>query len=116
VGKIRAGIADHIPAIIDKLVEQAKGGDASAARLLLERVIAPLKAMESPALVPLPAGSLAAQAQAVVRAAADGNLAPGQAALIVNALGGVARIVETTDLIERIEALEAQKRDGRSEP
>ena len=36
VGKLRASIAEHVPEIIAKLVEQAKGGDAGAARLLLE--------------------------------------------------------------------------------
>jgi hypothetical protein len=40
-----------------------------------------------------------------VQAAADGELAPSQAAQIVTALGGVAKIIETTELLARIEAL-----------
>ena len=43
-----------------------------------------------------------------MQAAADGDLAPAQAAQIVTALGGVAKIIETTDLLKRIEALEAR--------
>jgi hypothetical protein len=54
VGKLRAQIAKDMPEIIDKLVEQAKGGDVGAARLLFERTVASLKAVEEPALVALP--------------------------------------------------------------
>jgi hypothetical protein len=54
----------------------------------------------------LPSGGLAAQAQAVIQAAAAGDLAPGQAAQLVTALSGVGKIIETTELMARIEALE----------
>ena len=50
---------------------------------------------------------LAGQALAVIDAAAAGELAPSQAAQIVMALGGVAKIIEATDLLKRIEALES---------
>ena len=43
---------------------------------------------------------------------ADGDLAPAQAAQIVAALGGVAKIIETTELVKRIEALEARNSKG----
>jgi hypothetical protein len=51
---------------------------------------------------------VADQARAVVQAAADGDLAPAQAAQIVTALGGVAKIIETCELTKRVEALEAR--------
>jgi hypothetical protein len=114
VAKLRAGIEAHVPEIIDKLVQQAKEGDAGAARLLLERVVPALKPTEQPAPIDMPDGSLADQARAVVHAAADGDLAPAQAAQIVTALGGVAKIIETTELVRRIEALEARNQGGKS--
>ena len=113
VGRLRESIAQHVPDIIAKLVEAATAGDAAAARLLLERVIPPIKAAELPAPMDLPDGTLADQARAVVQAAADGNLVPAQAAQLVTALGGVAKIVETTELLRRIEALETRNRGGK---
>lgn len=44
VAALRAGIREHVPAIVQKLVEAALAGDTGAARLLLERVIPPMKA------------------------------------------------------------------------
>ena len=106
VAKLRAAMAEHVPALLTVLVERAMSGDIGAARLLLERVIAPLKASEEPAPLTMPEGTLAEKAHAVVQAAADGELAPGQAASIVTALGAVAKIVETTEILDRIAALE----------
>ena len=61
----------------------------------------------------LPEGNLAQQAHAVVQAVADGDIAPSQAAQIIGALGGVAKIVETTDLLDRIAKLE-EKQNARA--
>ena len=44
----------------------------------------------------------------MVQATAIGDIAPGQAAQIIAALGGVAKIVESTELVARIEALESK--------
>ena len=78
VAKLRAAIAKHIPSIIDKLTTAALFGDVSAARLLLERVIAPLKASEDAAPLTLD-GTLTQQGRAVVAAVAAGDLAPDRA-------------------------------------
>jgi len=106
VGKLRASIAQHIPDIITKLVEQAKGGDAGAARLLLERVLPPVKATEQATPIDLPAGTLADQGRAVLAAAGAGVLAPGQAAQLLTGLGALAKLIETDELAARIAALE----------
>jgi hypothetical protein len=79
-----------------------------AARIILDRLVPSLRPVEMPAVLTLPAGAtLAGQAQAVVNAAAAGELVPSQAAQIVTALGGVAKIIEATELLKRIEALES---------
>lgn len=113
VGKLRASIAKHLPEIITKLVEQAKAGDAQAARLLLERVLPPVKASELPAPIPLPDGALADQGRAVVAAAGSGALAPGQAAQLLAGLGALAKLIETDELAARVAALEQQ--NGRTD-
>lgn len=105
--KLRASIAEHVPSILEQLVTAAKGGDVQAARLILERILPPVKAIEQAVALQLPeGGTLTAQAAAVLSAAAAGALAPGQAAQLIAALGTVARIAEVDELTARITALE----------
>ena len=91
------------------LIERALSGDVSAARLLLERVIPPLKASEGPAALALPDGTLTEQGWAVLGAVALGDLAPGQGAALLASLGTLAKLTETDELERRIHALEAMK-------
>ena len=108
VAKLRASIAKHLPDIITRLVEAAKAGDAGAARLLLERVIPPIKATEQPVSVDMPEASLTDQGRAVLSAAGAGNLSPSQAAQLLSGLGTLAKLVESDELAARIAALEAK--------
>ena len=110
IAKLRAGIAERIPEILDRLVEAALVGDIQAARLLLERALPPVRAVGLPVELALPEGRLTDQARQVLAAAAGGALAPDQAATLIGALAGVARITETDELRERIERLEAATR------
>ena len=114
VAELRATLATDLDKIIDTLRAQALAGDAQAIRIILDRVLPALRPVEMPTTLELPAdGTLAEQARAVVQAAADGDLAPAQAAQIVTALGGVAKIIETTEIVSRIEALEARNQGGK---
>lgn len=108
VASLRADIAKQVPAIIERLTAAALSGDVGAARLLLERAIAPLKAQEVAAPVRLPDGTLTEQGRAVMDATASGDLAPGQAAALLTALGTLARLTETDELAVRVSALEAK--------
>lgn len=109
VAKIRAGIAARVPDILARLIEQALAGDTGAARLLLERAIAPLKAAEQTQALSLPDGTLTQQGRAVLRAVADAELAPTQGAALLGAIGTLARVVEIDELSKRIEKLEGIK-------
>ena len=107
VGRLRAAISEHLPEIIEQLVEKARGGDTQAARLLLERVLPPVKAIEATIEIALPEGAtLTEQGEAIVRAAAQGMLAPGQAGALLTGLGNIARLREVDELTKRLEALE----------
>jgi len=108
IAKLRAAIAEHVPSIISNLKDAALSGDVSAARLLLERVIPPVKASEEAAQLALPDGSLTEQGRAVVAAVAAGDLAPGQGAALLASLGTLAKLTEADELERRIAALEAQ--------
>ena len=108
VAEMRLMLATDLDKIIDTLRAQALAGDVQAIRIVLDRVLPALRPTDLPTMLALPRdGTLADQARAVVQAAADGDLASAQAAQIVAALGGVAKIIETTELLRRVEALEA---------
>jgi len=79
-----------------------------AIRIVAERMIPPLRAVESTVPVDLSGGSLSEKGNAVLEAVAAGTLAPGQAAQILQGLGAMARVMETDELAKRIEALEAK--------
>ena len=106
VAQLRAAIAAQVPALLDKLMRQALEGDTSAARLLLERAVAPLKAVEQPQALALPDGSLTAQGRAVLRSVASGELAPSQGAALLAGIGTLARVAEIDELAARVAALE----------
>lgn len=108
VAKLRAAIADRVPELLSKLMEQALEGDTAAARLLLERAIAPLKAAEQPQPLTLPDGTLTDQGRAVLASVAAGELAPGQGAALLGAIGTLARVAELDELAARITFLEQQ--------
>ena len=111
VGKINS-LRDKLMKDADDIIkvvrEQALAGDISAARLLLERMIPPVKAQEQAQVIELPkGGTLTQRGEAVLLAAAAGQLAPAQAAQLIAAIGGLARVAEIDELQARIAALEA---------
>ena len=106
--KLRATIATDVPEILAGLVIAAKGGDTAAARLLLERVLPPVKAIEQAVELQLPdGGTLTAQGRAVLSAVACADLSPGQGAQLLAAIGSLARLTEIDELTTRIDRLEA---------
>ena len=113
---MRAAMAEHVPALVAVLVERALSGDIGAARLVLERTIAPLKASEEAAPLTLPDGTLTEQGRAVLAAVAGGELAPGQGAALLASLGTLAKLTETDQLEGRIAALEARNGAGAANP
>ena len=107
--KLRATLAADVPGILAGLVTAAKAGDTQAARLILERILPPVKAIEQAVKLQLPNdGTLTAKASAVLSAAAAGELAPGQAAQLIAALGTLAKISEVDELAARITVLEVK--------
>ena len=108
VAAIRAAIADRVPELLAAMMLRALEGDVGAARLLLERSVAPLKAAEQPQALTLPAGTLTDQGRAVLASVAAGELAPGQGAALLGAIGTLARVSVVDDLAARITALEGK--------
>jgi len=97
-------------AVVQALMAAAKGGDVSAARALLDRLVPPKK--ERPAKVALPelrSVKDARNALAVVAAAvAEGEMLPGEGEAVVKLLEAYARTAATAELEERVAALEVR--------
>lgn len=108
LAELRSSLAEHVPAIIEKLRDAALGGDVAAARLLLERVIPPVKAVEEATPVDLPDSSLTDQGRAVIQAVAVGDLPATAGAALLSSLGAMAKLAEADELERRIAALEAK--------
>ncbi len=109
VEEILDGEAD---AIARKAIELALNGDTVALRLCLER-IAPAK-RERPSPFTLPKLETAADAVAAsaahVQAVAAGELTTAQAAELGKLVESFVKAIEVTDVIERLERLEARPR------
>lgn len=81
----------------------------AAALALLERAHGkPGERLTDPIELP-PGATLAEQGQAVMTAACRGDITPTQAGALLGCLGNLARLVELTELEQRIAALEEQK-------
>lgn len=108
IGKLRAGLAEHVPDIIEAMVAAAKNGDTAAARLLLERVVPALKNEEMPIKLRGLTGSREEQCARILRLMLSGKLDVDRGARLIAALTPGA-------LEERIEALERAVRGGNYE-
>lgn len=106
-----AAMEEGAAAIAKKIVEMAKQGDMSAARLVLERLVPPAK--ERPVFVALPdtgsAEGIAEAQQTVLQAVAAGELLPGEGAMLAGIVEARRKAVETLELEQRISALEGKK-------
>ena len=109
ITRLRASLVRDVPDILAGLVMAAKGGDVQAARLILERVLPPVKAVELTHVINLPTdGTLTAKGNAVLNAVAAGKLAPQQGSALLGAIGTLARVTEIDELAARVAELEKQ--------
>ena len=84
--------------------ESPPAARVAAARELLDRAHGrPSASMK----LPMPAGTLAEQGQAALNAAASGKLPLGHLNSLMTALAQQAKLVEVSELDERLEAIEA---------
>jgi hypothetical protein len=81
-------------------------GDIAALRLCIDRIVPPLRAREQPIHLDGLSGSLSDQSSQILLAIADGKLSPGEGASLLGALTSHSKIIEMTELIERIDNLE----------
>lgn len=94
--------------VTEAVINAAKTGDTAAARLVLERLLSPLR--ERPVRLDLPsietASGIALAQQAVLDAVAVGDLTPREGDTVAGILESRRRALETVVLEERIALLE----------
>ncbi len=106
VAELRDKLAQDVDKIIDVLRTQALAGDPQSMRILLDRVLPSLRPVELATPLNLPDGTLTDQGRAVLAAVALGDLAPGQGAQLIAAIGTLGKVAELDELAARITKLE----------
>jgi hypothetical protein len=101
-------MADDTETVVRAVVDAAKGGDMTAARLILDRIAPPRKG--SPVSFKLPAIKTAADVtkalSAVAASMASGDLTPEEANAVASVIETKRKAIETQELESRIVALE----------
>jgi hypothetical protein len=111
--EFRELIRDAVPELIEKALELARGGDAASVRLLLDRALPPMKAQAEPAPFVLPKdGSLSDIGRAILASVAVGEMSPDAGKGLLDALAAQSRLLETDDILRRVEALEQRKENN----
>ncbi len=100
---------EHAPAILQTVVDAAKGGDVRAAETILSRIWPvrkgrPVSGVELPAIA-TPA-DLVTALSVVAKAVGDGDLSPDEAQAVAGILEIQRRAAETLNLEQRLAALE----------
>lgn len=108
--KLRDLIGAHADSLVKKLLLAAvNDGDTQAAKLLIDRAIPPLRAVELPTPIAIPPdGSLAEQGRAVMLALSRGKLPASQAGALLQGLATLGRLFEVDEILERLGRAEAE--------
>lgn len=99
-------IKADLPAILEVLVKQAKGGDAQAARILLDRSVPVLRATDVHVALPVAGGTPVERAQSVLDAVEAGTVTQAEATTAMQLISSAAQIATNTELLQRVAALE----------
>lgn len=105
---IRAKLAEGAEAVTRKILAAAKKGDMQACRLILERLVPPIKPTADVVSFELDDADLPSAARSIMRAVAGGQLAPDQGKSLIEGLGAVARVIEVAELQKAVEELRQQ--------
>ncbi len=112
VGELRQQLQSAAPEIIEKLIENAKLGDPTSVRLVVERLV-PLHKPQLPAIsIDTPRDATPVQlAQTVLQAALSGAISPDQAQSIISLQTSITALRESEELERRLLALEQKAID-----
>jgi len=107
---IKAGDGETLRKAVEALIDKAAEGDMAAIRELRDTLDGKPR-QQTEIIGPIPgqnAGTLAERGERIIVAMGEGSITPDQAVSLLQALAAQARVIETTDLENRISALEAK--------
>lgn len=97
-------------AIVKAVLDSAKGGDMTAARIVLDRIVPARR--DNPVSFELPkiesATDAVAAQTAILSAVANGEITPGEAAEVSRLIDGFVKTIELTEIDERLKRLEGR--------
>ena len=105
VMKLREALREDLQEVIDAVVDAAKDGDMTAAKMVLDRLVPVLKPVDLPVAIE-DHGTLSQRGERVISELSAGLMSPEQAERLIGALERQSKLVETDELIRRIEVLE----------
>ncbi len=105
--QLRKAINLEAEDIIKVLVKQAKSGDIQAAKVLLDRIVPPLKSQALPVNIPI-GETLPETGGNVVNATMNGSIPPDIGAQLIRALTDQSKLVELEEISKRLARLEKQ--------
>jgi hypothetical protein len=99
---IRQELAKHSEAIIEKLLSKALDGDLTAIKMILDRIAPPLKPVSLPSAVQVPEGATLQEiGTAIIQQSINGELDPGEALQLLNALIQLKPVTMADEYIQR---------------
>ena len=108
-------MAEDVEGVVRKVIDAAKGGDMTAARLILDRIAPPRRG--SPVSLKFPiietTGDVTKALSAVVASMASGDLTPEEAAAVSSVIETKRKAIEQLELESRVIALEQAAEAGR---
>jgi len=100
-------LAMHGEAVLQKVIDTALEGDLTACKLVLDRLYPAIKTQAMPVSIPV-GDSLPETGSNVVTETMNGNVPPDIGASLITALSNQAKLVEFTELSQRLERIEQQ--------
>jgi len=108
--KLRQLLEGKADKVARKVIDAALDGDLQAARLVMERCIAPHRAVMPTCTFDLDETKpLTEQGRAVLAAIARGDIPPDTGKSLIDALTALARVTELDEIVRRLNQLEEQK-------
>jgi hypothetical protein len=103
-----------VEGIVAQVVEKAKGGDMTAARLILDRIVPARRGRPVQFALPvvITTADLVAALGAILAAVASGELTPDEGAAVAGLIESKRKAIEIVELEARVAALEKQKGTG----
>ena len=100
-------LAKHGESVLKKVIDAALEGDLTACKLVLDRLYPAIKSQAMPVNIPV-GETLPETGNNIVTETMTGNVPPDIGASLITALSNQAKLVELTEVSQRLERIEQQ--------